>query len=266
MDAEHAEHAEQAGQAKRVSKDVGTGGGTWNADARTAFLRGVRLFRGMDDATLAAAAGRFRVRHFADGEFVFLAGMRAGSVNLLGSGRVKVVRETEEGREVILRFIQPGDLFGGAGGWGEAEYPASAVAQGQTVVLQLPAREFDALVAESPAFARAVIGELGRRLREAENRIRELQTERAEQRIARALLRLANKTGVKTAAGIEIGVRLSRQDLAELSGTTLSTASRTLSAWDRQGVIVAGRERVTIARPHALVAIAEELGRPPPDE
>jgi CRP-like cAMP-binding protein len=64
---------------------------------------------------------------------------------------------------------------------------------------------------------------------------------------------------VEGEAGIEINLPLSRQDLAELSGTTLSTASRTLSAWDRRGIIIAQRERVTIVKPHQLVAIAEDL-------
>jgi len=104
-----------------------------------------------------------------------------------------------------------------------------------------------------------VIRELAQRLREAEARISELQTERAERRIARALLRLASKTGVQTEDGVEIGLRLTRQDLAELAGTTLSTASRTLSAWDRAGLIIAGRERVVIREMHRLVALAEDL-------
>ena len=126
-------------------------------------------------------------------------------------------------------------------------------------MLRLPAERFAALIREQPDFAMAVVSELGRRLREAEARIRDLQSERVERRLARALLRLANKTGTRRPEGIELGVPLTRQDLAELAGTTLSTASRTLSAWDQQGIIASARERVTILRPHALVAIAEDL-------
>lgn len=105
----------------------------------------------------------------------------------------------------------------------------------------------------------AIIQELARRLRYAESRIQALQTERVERRIARALLRLVDRTGVQTEEGLEIGVPITRQSLADLCGTTLSTASRTLSAWDRQGIISAGRERVTILKPHTLVAIAEDF-------
>lgn len=231
----------------------------WDAARRTAFLPSVRLFRELPPEALAAIAHRLRPRPLEAGEFVFLAGTPAAHVSLLAEGRIKIIRETEDGREVILRVIQPGEIFGGAGIWGEAVYPASAVALDAGVVLQMPVGDFSALIGEHPDVALAVIRELAQRLREAEARISELQTERAERRIARALLRLASKTGVQTEDGVEIGLRLTRQDLAELAGTTLGTASRTLSAWDRAGLIIAGRERVVIREMHRLVALAEDL-------
>jgi CRP-like cAMP-binding protein len=232
----------------------------WDASERTEFLSGAPLFGQLPRPVLEEVAAHFRVKHVPRGDFVFVEGLPAASLNLLAQGRVKVIRETDEGQEVILRLIEPGEIFGGAGGWGEATYPASARAQENAVVLQLPAESFRALIAGQPAFAIAVVQELGQRLRTAEARIRELQTERVERRIARVLLRLADKTGVKTEAGLELGSRLTRQDLAELAGTTLSTASRTLSGWDQQGIVVAGRERVTILEPRRLVAIADDLG------
>jgi CRP-like cAMP-binding protein len=238
----------------------GAGGSRrWTVDERAAFLATVRLFERLPGVTLHDVAARLRVKSVARGRLVFVEGDPADALNVLAAGRVKVVRETEDGREVILRMIGPGEIFGGAGGWGEPVYPASAVAIEPSVVLQLPAAEFAALIGAHPDFALAVVRELGARLREAEARIRELQTERVERRIARTLLRLAAKTGARTPAGVELGLPLSRQDLAELAGTTLSTASRILSAWDERGIIAAGRERVVIREPHALVAIAEEL-------
>jgi len=233
----------------------------WSAagEATLAVLRHSRLFSHLPDAVLRRVALEMRPRRVRRGAFLFLEGEPAEALNVLASGRVKVVRETDDGREVIIRLVGRAEIFGGAGGWGEATYPASARALEDAVVLRLPADRFADLIQSEPAFAAAVVAELAERLREAESRIRELQTERVERRIARVLLRLANKTGRRTEAGIEIGVPLTRQDLAELSGTTLSTASRTLSHWDEQGIVAAGRERVTIVQPHALVSIAEEL-------
>jgi CRP-like cAMP-binding protein len=91
------------------------------------------------------------------------------------------------------------------------------------------------------------------------DRYQELATERVERRVARALLRLARQVGQKEEDGVLIGLPLSREDLAEMTGTTLYTVSRILSGWEHQGLVEAGRERVFIRDPHALVAIAEDL-------
>jgi len=219
----------------------------------------VRLFHSLPPGVLHQLAAAFHHHRYPRGAFVFLEGEPAHAFNLLAVGRIKVVRETDDGREIILRLITPGEIFGGAGVWGEPTYPASAIAQEDAVVLQMPAAAFATLLESTPSFALALIRELATRLREAEARIRDLQAERVERRLARVLLRLAHKTGVKTPNGVAIGIPLTRQDLAELAGTTLSTASRTLSAWDQQGIVEAGRERVTIRKPHALTAIADEL-------
>jgi CRP/FNR family transcriptional regulator, nitrogen oxide reductase regulator len=232
----------------------------WDEAERVALLTSVRMFAALSPAVLGQVARRFFPRRFQHGEFVFLQGMPATALNLLASGRIKVISETEEGREVILRQIGPGEIFGGAGGWGESRYPASAVAQEDAVVLQLPASEFRALLAGQVESSLAVIHELGLRLREAEARIRDLQAEHVERRLARALVRLAAQQGHAPIAAVGLVVRLTRQDLAAVAGTTLSTASRTLSAWDQQGIITTGRERVTIRRPTVLMALADEVG------
>lgn len=232
----------------------------WGGAERVALLASVRLFAALPPAVLVTVARHFLPHHFQHGEFVFLKGMPATALNLLASGRIKVISETEEGREVILRQIGPGEIFGGAGVWGESVYPASAVVQEDAVVLQLPASEFQALLAGHFELSLAVIQELGLRLREAEARIRDLQAEHVERRLARALVRLATQQGHSPTVAVGLVVLLTRQDLAAVAGTTLSTASRTLSAWDQQGIITTGRERVTIRQPAVLLALADDEG------
>ena len=102
------------------------------------------------------------------------------------------------------------------------------------------------------------------RLTEANDRIRELSVERVEQRVARMVLRLANKVGVKESGGIRIDMPLSRQSLAELTGTTLHTVSRILSEWQRAGLVDAGREQLVLLRAHDLVMIAEDMPKRSP--
>ena len=122
-------------------------------------------------------------------------------------------------------------------------------------MLQLSAAECQRLLSSHVESAVAVIRELGVRLREAEARIRDLKAESAERRLAHALLRLAQQEH-----GTPPTLTLTRQDLAELAGTTIGTASRMVSVWRRQGIIAAGRERFTILHPASLRAIADATG------
>jgi CRP-like cAMP-binding protein len=239
-----------------------TGRAEWDAERRGALLATTRLFGGLPPDVLAAVAARCRPRRLRRGATVFLEGDPAEAVYLLAAGRVKLVQETEDGRAVILRLLHAGDVFNVAGGRGEARYPATGIALDDAVILHLPVADFEALIADHATVALAVVRELAARLRVAEERIRELQTERADRRIARTLLRLVgDRAGVEGDGGSEVA--LSRQDLADLCGTTLSTASRVLAAWHRQGLLIAGRERIVIRRLDGLVAIAE--GRTSPE-
>ena len=99
---------------------------------------------------------------------------------------------------------------------------------------------------------------LGARYLDMQVRLRELSTEKVERRLAHTILRLAQQAGRRTARGIEIAFPLSRQDLAEMSGTTLHTVSRTLSAWEERGIVDCGRRRIIVARSQLLESIAEE--------
>ena len=107
---------------------------------------------------------------------------------------------------------------------------------------------------------------MAERMQELQERYRELATERVAQRVARAILRLARQTGRRVEGGVLLDLALSRQDLAELTGTTLFTISRTLSEWEQQGLVEVGRERVLIKSPHGLVVIAEDLPGPAPGQ
>ncbi|MFN8534394.1 MAG: Crp/Fnr family transcriptional regulator [Dehalococcoidia bacterium] len=222
------------------------------------LLETAPLFERLPADVRERLVGDFRSRRYTRGQHIYQAGDPAGLVHLLGRGRVKVVQESEDGREVILQLVQPGAIFGAGGAWGIETYPSGAVAQDASIVWQLPAAIFETLIHQHNDLAVAVIHELGRRLYDANRRIRDLQTERVERRIARALLRIVTRTGVRTDLGIEV-TPVSRQDLAELSGATLTTASRTLASWEERGVIVSGRERITVLKPHELVLLADEL-------
>jgi CRP-like cAMP-binding protein len=161
-----------------------------------------------------------------------------------------------------LRYVAPVDTFGVVAVLSEAEFPVSAQAVDVSEVLVWSKSTINSLMLEIPQIAVNGMSILAGRVREFQQRIVEMSTERVERRIARALLRLAQQTGRKTDEGVLIDMPLSRQDLAEMTGTTLYTVSRMLSQWESKGLIHSGREKIVIVFPHGLVAIAEDLPKP----
>jgi CRP-like cAMP-binding protein len=135
----------------------------------------------------------------------------------------------------------------------------TAEAAADSVVIYWSHEIIQALVQRFSRLALNALKIVAGNLREFQNRYRELATERVERRLARNVLRLASQTGRKTDEGVLLDLPLTRQDLAEMSGTTLFTVSRILSQWESQGLVRASREKLVITFPHGLVRIAEDL-------
>jgi len=217
------------------------------------------LFRGADGAELEAAltvAGRRRV---AKGEFFFHQDEPADFFYVLVEGQVRLSQLTAEGHQVIIRFMGPGDGMGIIVALSNTTYPLSAEAVTDCLALRWDYTSTIRLMEQHSRLGLNGLRLVAGRFRDLQNRYRELSTERVERRIARVLLRLARQTGQRTDRGVLIDLPLSRQDLGEMTGTTLYTVSRTLSGWEHQGLIETGRERVIICNPHGLVSIAEDL-------
>lgn len=189
--------------------------------------------------------------------YVFSQDEDAHSFYLLLDGYVRVEQTRPSGDVVIVRYACTGELLGIAPALGRDTYPASSIAVVDCVVLSWPSEIWQPTVSRFPSFA-AIAGQtIGSRLSEAHERIAEMATTQVQQRIANALLRLANQTGKKTADGILIDFPISRQDLSDMTGTTLHTVSRTLSAWEKLGFVRSGRKKIEILSGHQLVLIAD---------
>jgi CRP-like cAMP-binding protein len=225
------------------------------------LLHGVPAFAGLSGAELDDVLGGATARRYAKGAAVFEQGAAAGCFFVLIDGRLKVVQVTPSGDQIVVRFVNPGELFGIAAAIGRDDYPATAAAATESVALAWEMRAWPVLVARYPAIASNALRTVGQRLQESHVRMREMATERIERRIAHALLRLAQQAGLRTDAGVAIGFPISRQDIAEMTATTLHTVSRVMSRWEQDGIVEGGRQRVVIRDPHALVRIAEDLAR-----
>ena len=217
------------------------------------------LFKGL---TLPELEAIHTLSHLAQAnteEFFFFQGDPAEKIYILRTGRVKITQINAEGQQVLMRVIGPWDLFAVIALMDTGEYPASAEAVDTSQALVWSRLDLVRVIEKIPRLSINMLHLMSSHVKEFQNRYTELATERVERRLARALLRLANQTGRKTPQGVLIDFPLSRQDLAEMTGTTLYTVSRILSQWETQKIVVSGRERVTVCNPHGLVRIAEDL-------
>jgi len=205
-------------------------------------------------ADLDAAARHFEL---AEGEALFREGDEARRVYAIEHGRLKVTQGTPDGREVVLNLAGPGDVLGCSALLRRPAHPASAVAVSYAEVQAWPAPVMQALMARHADLTAAMLGVVGRRFEELRGRFTDLATQQVEQRLARALVRLAHQLGRRTGEGIVVEV--SREDLAALTGTTVFSASRILADWSRRGLIGAPRGRIVIARPHEVTSLAEGI-------
>ena len=228
-------------------------------EIQTALRSGVPFFQGLPDEALDRAVALSRRGKCAKGDTLFAQGAPAEAFHLVLAGRLKVSQTTPEGQHIILRYLGPREVAGCVAVCGGVPYPATAEAVEDTWLLSWSRPRIAELAERYPGIAMAAMRIMGGRMTELQARLREMQTERVERRIAHALGRLVLQAGRRTAEGIEIEFPITRQDLAEMTGTTLHTVSRTLSEWENAGIVAGGRQKVVILAPHTLVSIAEDL-------
>jgi CRP-like cAMP-binding protein len=215
------------------------------------------MFAGIGDGDLDAILKEAQSVRYPKGSSVFQQDDEAHSFFILLHGHLRVMKVTPDGQQVVVRFVTAGEMFGIAMAMGRATYPATAVAVVDSVALVWPSAAWPRLVAKHPSLAVNTIQTVGSRLQDAHTRVIEMSTEQVERRVAHALLRLVQQAGRKGENGIQIDFPISRQDVAEMTATTLHTVSRILSAWEDQGLVESGRQKISIRNPHKLFMIAE---------
>jgi CRP-like cAMP-binding protein len=221
------------------------------------------LFAGLDERAMQQVLARAYPVQIPRQSYLFHQGEPAERFYHLLAGQVRLVQLGPEGHQVTIRYVGPGDSIGVIVALSLSDYPLSAQAMTDAEALGWRADDISVLMEQHPRLALNGLRLVGERFHELQLRYRELATERVERRVARALLRLARQTGRRIPEGVLLDLPLSRQDLGEMTGTTLYTVSRILSSWEESGLILAGREQVIICNPHGLVAIAEDLTEPP---
>jgi CRP-like cAMP-binding protein len=202
-------------------------------------------------------AASFRQAHYAVDRPIHFAGEEATRLSIVAAGRVKLVRPTLDGQDVLLDILGPGDYFGSLADLGDRAYREDATAHTECCVLYTTAGEFQRLLGRYPVVALATLGIVSGRLRDAHETIEQISTYPVERRVAATLVKLAGQVGRADDESVLIEMPLSRQDLAGMTGAQVETVSRVISDFRRRGLVESGRNWIAVRDMDGLAAVAE---------
>ncbi|MGH6986929.1 MAG: Crp/Fnr family transcriptional regulator [Caulobacteraceae bacterium] len=220
-------------------------------------LAAMALFEGVGATTLLAAAERARTRLWRRAAVVFNQGDEGVRAHIVMRGAIRIVQSGSDGALAMMRLVGPGEIFGAVALFTDGRYPADAIAMTETCEASWSEADLAALMHADPEVAINLLRIVGARLQEAQNRMRELGTQSAARRLAHTLVRLTRQADGQGGEVTSIAFPLRRTDIAELSGTTLYTASRLLSKWQRAGWLASRRQRLRLLDIEAIKAVAD---------
>jgi len=219
-------------------------------------LKRSALFRRLTPEDRQRLAAVTSMKAFDKGAALFGEGDESDLLYTVVTGSVKVFKMTPRGTDVILELFGPGDPVGAVAVYESRRYPASAVALEPTTCFVIPRTAFFSLLEAYPSMVRGLLVGLTHRLVELTNRLTELSGGRVEGRLARFFLKLAGDMGQTRPAGTFIALTLSRQELADMIGTTIETSIRIMSRWGKEGIVLTEKDGFIVADRPALESIA----------
>lgn len=220
------------------------------------LLRQIPLYRRLKPEDRQRLAAVTVPKSYAAGETIFHEGAPCEHFYMIARGRVKVFKVKPSGRDVILEIFEGGDPLGAVAVYEERPFPASAEAMEETLCLLTPRREFFALLEQHPTLTRGLLAALNLRLVQLTSRLADLTGGRVEPRFARLFLKLAEQIGQPSGREIAVPMALSRQELADLTGTTIETCIRIMSRWGKENVVRTEEDGFVIADRDALDELA----------
>jgi CRP/FNR family transcriptional regulator len=219
-------------------------------------IAGIPLFRRVSPEDRERIAAVAQIRSYDKGDRVFDEGDPSDFFYVVVSGRVKVFKHGPNGNDVILEIFSAGGPLGAVAAYESRPYPASAAAIEPATCLLIPRQAFFTLLEQHPTLVRGLLGSLSLRLVELTTRMAELTGGRIENRFARLFLKLADQLGKPERGGIFIGLPLSRQELADMTGTTIETSIRIMSRWGKDEVLRTEKDGFVLVDRDALELLA----------
>ncbi len=223
-----------------------------------ALLAATPVFKKLAPLDRRTVAQHALLKRYGKGETIFEQAAPSDAFYTVASGRVKIFKMLPSGRDIILEVFGQGDPLGAVAAYDGRPFPASAVALEETVCVVIPRPVFFRLLEEQPSLVRGLMLGLTVRLVELTNRLAELSGSRIEPRFARLFLKLAGELGRPDRGGIFIPLTLSRQELADMTGTTIETAIRIMSRWGKDGIVHTDKDGFVIIDRRTVEATAGE--------
>ena len=217
-----------------------------DGETRKSYLKQTPVFSGLSDEELDGIIPHVIKRKLKNNTVIFHENDPASAFYLVKTGRVKIYKVGPDGREQVLAILGNGQIFGDVPAFDGGPYPASAATMADSEIYLIRSEDFQGLVRRYPEVALKIIRVLGQRLRQSMELVRDLSFKQVPHRLAGLLLKLGSEYGSETAAGILIDLKLSRQELADIVGTSRETITRELKKMEREGMIEVERRLITI--------------------
>ena len=230
-----------------------------NALDNLEVLKNIFIFSGLslsDLKEMQRLAGEEKIKK---GQTIFLEGDPPQWVLLLKKGKVKLFKESKAGKETILRIVGNGETFGELVLFDGRPYSHSAKAMESSVILKIPRSSFLEIIKNRPTISFEIILELSRQLRDAQETIQALAVERVEKRIVSLLLKLSERIGQNEKGKMKIPVVLTRQDIADMVGSTVETTIRVISRLSKEGYLETKGKTIYILDAKGLKAAPDEF-------
>jgi CRP-like cAMP-binding protein len=221
-----------------------------------ALLRVTPVFKKLKPEDRLTIARASTIRHYARGDMIFEQGTPSDAFYTIASGRVKIFKMMPTGKDIILEVFGAGDPLGAVAAYDGRPFPASAMALEDATCVLIPRASFFTLLEQHPSLVRGLMLGLTVRLVELTNRLAELSGGRIEPRFARLFAKLAGEMGRAERGGTFIPLALSRQELADMTGTTIETCIRIMSRWGKQEIVRTEKDGFVILDRKALDAVA----------
>ncbi|WP_333784394.1 Crp/Fnr family transcriptional regulator [Thermocrinis sp.] len=226
---------------------------TFSGEGKIKDLKNLHLFEDLSENELKQALQYMQEKSFRKGEYLFFEEEAEPGIYILLEGLIKLLKETHDARIVIVRLVYPGDIFGWIE-WGKKTpkntYTAKAITESKA--LYISNKDFINLAIKHPAIAIKMTCEATATLLKTYETLKSIAGGKVEERIAKVLLEIADRIGKKYEETIVIDAPLTRNDIAEMTGTTVETTIRVMSKWKKMGIINTERGFIEILKRREL--------------